>query len=192
MPACGLAAAMKLEKALLGLLLAMAVAFGLALLIDEPGNASGLKHEAFATMFRGGDAQRHGSLLWIGWALGALEILFFTGLLALGARSGGRLHGLGGQLIVGLLGYLAVWSALMLAYADWMSSGDASLFMGWPAATAWMLFALWPVPLVFVACYSLGFSRWIYPPESQRKFQLILEQRRAFEAASSVAEPGDE
>ena len=137
-------------------------------------------HPEFAGMQQSGsDAVPDAALLWIGWSFGALQIAFFTAMLALGARNRRGLRGLGGPLIAASLVYLAIWSALVVAYRCQANVEDPALFLGFPAATAWMLFAIWPCPLIFTIYYVVGFDRWIATPEDLAELERTLERLRA-------------
>jgi hypothetical protein len=121
-------------------------------------------------------------VLWLGWALGLLEIGLFVALLGLGARGRGGLRGLGWPLVVGGFAYAVVWSALVVSYAGYAAGSDA-LVLGFPAPTAWMLFGLWPVPLLFVVLYVAGFDRWVATRDD-----LAELERRLAEARSRAAD----
>jgi hypothetical protein len=49
-----------------------------------------------------------------------------------------------------------------------------------------MLFGLWLAPVVFVAAYIIGFSRWIMPPESLSRFEALVAHRAGRRATASV------
>ncbi len=139
-------------------------------------------HADFPTMLQGGSGVvRHGDLLWLGWGVGILEILLFVGLLAVGARRGGRLHGLGLPLLIGTVAYLGIWTWLMLAYRSSLGETAPNFFLALPAPTAIMLYVLWPVPVVFVGCFVFGFRRWVLTREDQAAFEQLVARRRARE-----------
>jgi hypothetical protein len=127
----------------------------------------------------GVDAEPDAALLWIGWSFGALQIALFAAMLALGARNRRGLRGLRGPLIAASLVYLAIWSALVLTYRSQLNIEDPALFLGFPVATAWMLFAIWPCPLIFTVYYVVGFDRWIATPEDLAELDRTLERLRA-------------
>ena len=167
-------------------ILVFAIAIGLtAILVVAVGWTARLPdqsvdHPEFASMQQSGsDAVPDTALLWIGWSFGALQIAFFAAMLALGARSRRGLRGLGGPLIAACLVYLAIWSVLVLTYGGQANVEDPALFLGFPAATAWMLFAIWPFPLIFTFYYVVGFDRWIATPEDLAELDRTLERLRA-------------
>jgi len=167
-------------------ILVFAIALGLAVTLvaaalwSAPPQARAVDHPEFASMLRSGrDAEPGNSLLWIGWSFGALQIAFFAAMLGLGARSRRGLRGLGIPLIAAFLVHLAIWSVLVFAYRSQSTVEASVLFLGFPAATAWMLFALWPCPLIFTLYYVFGFDRWIATPEDLAKLESTLERLRS-------------
>ena len=166
--------------------LVFVIALGLAAILvavvnwPEQSQGQSVDHPEFVGMQQSGiDAEPDAALLWIGWSFGALQIAFFAALLALGARSRQGLRGLGVPLIAASLFYLAIWTALVVAYRSYANAGDPVLFLGFPAPTAWMLFALWPCPVLFTLYYVVGFDRWIATPEDLAELERTLARLRA-------------
>ncbi len=177
-------------------ILVFAIAIGLtAILVAAVGWTArppdqSVDHPEFAGMQQSGnDAGPDTALLWIGWSFGALQIALFAAMLALGARNRRGLRGLRGPLIAASLVYLAIWSALVLAYRCQANVEDPALFLGFPVSTAWMLFALWPCPLIFTVYYVVGFDRWIATPEDLTELDRTLARLRG--ASGSPAEEND-
>jgi hypothetical protein len=178
---------MKIWGVVFAIALALAVTLFAAAGIPERLQGHSIAHPEFAGMQQSGvDAEPDAGLLWIGWSFGALQIAFFAAMLALGARSRKGLRGLGIPLVAASLVHLAVWSALVLAYRSQAGAEDPALFLGFPAATAWMLFALWPCPVIFTVYYVVGFDRWIATPEDLAELDRTLARLR------SESEPTDE
>jgi hypothetical protein len=164
---------------------AFAIAVGLAatvvvaVALTERPQVRSTDHPEFAGMQQSGsNAVPEISLLWVGWSFGALQITFFAAMLALGARGRRGLRGLKGPLIAASVVYLAIWSALILAYHGQSNADGTSLFLGFPTPTAWMLFALWPFPLTFTVYYVVGFDRWIATPEDLAELERTLDRLR--------------
>lgn len=173
---------MKLDKLIFALVLGLgAVVVATALWGTDSGPGG---HPRYSTMTHGGSANARydDTTLLLGWSFGAVTILLFVALMAFGARRrGGRkgreaLRGLGRYLIGGTAAYLAVWTALMLAYRSYRDSVEHPLFLAFPAPTALMLYVLVPVPLLFVLCFVLGFRRWVLTEEEQAAYERLLEE----------------
>jgi hypothetical protein len=165
--------------------LVFAIAVGIAAILfavfslPEPPQSHGESHPIYASMEHGGPAHaRPPFVLWLGWGLGVLEIAFFVAMIALGASNRRGLRGLGLLLIVTGLAFVSVWSALVLAYRAYASDAESVLFLGFPAPTAWMLFALWPLPVFFVFFYTAGFERWVATPRDIAEIEKRLARLR--------------
>ncbi|MEM8993457.1 MAG: hypothetical protein AAGF23_01570 [Acidobacteriota bacterium] len=173
-------------------LLVLSILFTVALSRPAAPGSFGIPHPDFATMLRGGDGvARHGHLLWLGWAIGAAQIVLFAVMMALGARrgpscdgdvSGGGLRGLGWPLAAVTAGCLGVWTLLMVTYAGYLEDPDPGLVMALPAPTATMIYALWALPVLFAVLYVAGFRRWVYSPADQAAFEALVRKRQAAEA----------
>lgn len=111
----------------------------------------------------------------LGWVLGVLEIVFFVLCLSL-AVSRRRQHW--AAFVLGGLIHLAVFTALVIADVRYADGGDTSLFLSFPLPTAWMLYALWPAPLFFMAWYWINFDRHVLRPEDMARFREIVEANR--------------
>ena len=77
--------------------------------------------------------ERSADILWLGWTAGVLEILLFALFVALGARRGGGLRGLGVWLACGTAVYIAVWTWLVVAYRGYVDDPAPALFLALPA-----------------------------------------------------------
>lgn len=162
----------------LSLVLCGLVAWSLA--IPEPPGGHGFRHPQVESMERAGPgSERQGPVLGLGWAFGLAQIAFFTGLLALGARTRAGLRGLRPWLAAGGVAYGLVWTALVLAYRSYALGVEPAYFLGFPAPTALMLFALFPVPGIFALLYMAGFERWIASPADLVALERRLEELRA-------------
>ncbi|MEO1088762.1 MAG: hypothetical protein AAFY88_31415 [Acidobacteriota bacterium] len=180
-------------------LLALSLLFALALTRPSVPGSFGIPHPDFATMLRGGDGvARHGDMLWLGWAIGAAQIVVFAVLMAFGARrgpsfggdvSGGGLRGLGWPLVAVTAGCLGVWTLLMVTYADYLHDPDPALVLALPAPTATMIYALWALPVLFAVLYVAGFRRWVYSPADQAAFEALVRKRQAAEADGREGTP---
>ena len=175
-----------LDKVLFAIILAMAALIGFLLTVPEAPGGHGFQHPDFSTMWHG--SERHGALLWVGWAFGVLFYMFAFTLAALGARQRDRLRGVGPRLFFGFVGCVAVWTFLIFVYRDYSNEVEHNLFLTLPAPTAVMLFGLFPSALVFSLSFSIGFKRWVYSDEDAAAYERVLRDRRQRQAA---AEPGD-
>lgn len=182
---------MKLEHIAFALIVLLGLLFYGAPLITEPPGGHGAPHPDIGSMLVGGEGpERHAPILWVGWAIGGVQILFLAAVMLLGGRKGDDLRGLGRPVAIGTTVYLAVWTGLILAYRAYMTDPDPALYAALPAPTAWMLYALWPIPIVFGALFFFGFRRWVLTEQDERAFQQLVARRRARQAEQEA--PGRE
>lgn len=138
------------------------LALGVLVVARPPApNQGGVPHPEFATMQAGGDADRHSDLLLPVWGMGALIVTLFVGLLRLGLGTSAGRGAASRWLWAGWALYLGVWSALVWTYAGDMGRADLVLFGSFPPASAWMLYGLWPAPLLLLILYVVNFDRWV-------------------------------
>ncbi len=177
---------MRIPVAIFAVLVALcAVVLVLALLEEHP-DSRGIDHPDFQTMRQGGGTDRHDSILVWGWLYGTLAIVLFVGLMALGLRRAGKLPaGSAPALVAGLVLFVAVFAMLVLSYRAYIAPGaERTLFWSFPRPSAWMLYALWPVPVVFAVLYMRYFDRWVLSDEDMAGFErLVARSRRDREAA---------
>ncbi len=187
---------MKLPGLLFVILLAMCGVVGISLIIGETPSTEtvsaetgqvvttplghGITHPRFATMQSGGDGlARHQPVLWLGWAFAMLQVALFISLLACGGEKQGRLGPLKVPLLVGGMLYAAVFTALIYSYHQYMREDMHAMFLSLPIPTAWMIYGVWPIPVVFVFAYMLTFDRWVFRPEDKRRFEQLLAESGA-------------
>ena len=192
---------MKLQWVLFAILLGMCGVVALTFIIEErpyvetvteDGGVTktyqghGLDHPQFESMEIGGPgAERHEHILWLGWVLAMLEILFFVCCLAFGARRNGRVGPIAKPLAFGAVVYMIVFTMMILAYRGFMNADEYPFFLSLPVPTAWMLYGVWVWPAFFILLYIITYGRYIWTDEDQVRFDEILEQRRRHEQESA-------
>ena len=177
---------MRIPVVIFAVLVALCAVVLVLALVEEPADSRGIDHPEYQTMRQGGNTDRHDSVLFWGWLYGTLSIVLFVGLMALGLRRGGKLPaGSGRALSWGLGLFVLVFTMLVLSYRAYAEPGaERALFGSFPEPTAWMLYALWPVPVVFVVLYMRYFDRWVMSDEDVAEFErLVARSRRDREAS---------
>lgn len=159
---------------------------------EQVSTSRGFEHDRFATMRQGGSgAERHATTLWIGWAFVTFQVLFFGGCLALGMerrRAGGVSLGPAKQpLTIAVLGLIAIFTALVFSYQRYTVEDTHSLFLGFPAPTAWVFYAVWPFPVYLMFVYMRIFDRWFFTEEDERKVAELAAAQRLKESAGQQA-----
>lgn len=180
---------MKLDKALFGITLAIATVVGIAMLVPEAPEGHGVTHPEFPSMLSGGSGPaRHGPVvLWLGWAFVVLQTLSFAVLMAFGVQKGKQLRGLGKPLLYCTTAHLVALTWIVLSYQRYTGETTHSLFLGFPAPTALLLYVLWPLTMVFSFCFVIGFKRWVLSEEDLAEFERLLAKRRRVQVDSNDA-----
>jgi hypothetical protein len=163
---------------LAGILLAAMWAAVLSIaLAPEIAGGHGAVHSRFAQMDQGGAGMaRHGAVFWAAWLLGALMIAMFVCLLAWQTKGGRRPWP---WFFAGGLLYEAIFS--MMCWTYWRSLADPLEVAFWgsfPVPVAWLVYGIWLFPGFFITLYVVRFDELIYPKESLRRYEEILEARR--------------
>lgn len=169
---------MKLMWILFGLVLAMWLVLGAALLVPAGDNVGG-PHPTYKDVLRGGSGlARHGGLLWLGWAFGALQMLVFALLIVLGTcRPDKSAAGMAAVLLAGGVLYMALFTAIMLSYGWFLADRQLTLLGPFPTPTTLAVFGIWGVPFYFVVLYVVTFSRTFWTEGDEKKFQELLLAR---------------
>ena len=184
---------MGIPHILFGLCLAMCVVVGITYFIEEPYDevvaedstitkiyvGHGIPHPTFGTLQVGGPGkERHEKILWLGWTFGALQIVFFVACLALGATRYGKVGPIVKPLVAGCVGYVIVFTMLMLSYRGYMNEETHPIFLSLPHPTAWMLYGIWIYPVVFICLYMFTFEKNVWSDESFEEFHALMEKVR--------------
>ena len=161
------------------LLVGMCALVVLAGLLEEVPSQRGLPHPDYPTMALGGAPEaRHGSVLWLGWAFGAMGIAIFQGLLDWSLRRGG---GSGRPearraFLAGGLCLQAVFLALILSYRGFMEDPlGAGIVLGFPTPSAWMMYGVWGAPVILVLLYVWRFDSWIWSAGDEEEFHRLVK-----------------
>lgn len=146
---------------------------------DPPALVTGQPHPEYKTMLKGGESiHASTSTNALGYLFGLCSTFLLCLFMTLGAHRYGRLGTIKPWLIFGTVLYLGVYTLTYLSDAAYVDQNHQAFFMGWPLPTAWMIYAMWFAPVVFVALYVFGFRDWILTEEDEARFTEILTQRR--------------
>ena len=99
-----------------------------------------------------------------------------------GAIRRGKLDGIRPWLIIASIVYLSVYTLTYVSDAHYASSGHERFFLGWPMPTAWMIYAMWSAPVLFVLIYIFKFRDWVLTEEDENRFDELVKARRAAES----------
>ncbi len=165
--------------ALLVLLAGAALTAGWTAFIDAPTHATGLVHPEFESLQIGGSGEeRHGPVLVAGWLLGVLVLAVIVALMAFAYRGDGRLRVIGPLLGAAFVLEVVIFTAIVVSYAHGLDEPATATVFGFPRATAWLLYALWPSKLIFVGIFVVTFERAYWRPQDEARFRALLDKER--------------
>ncbi len=164
---------------LLGLLL-FCLGLILALQILPPQNLpAGSPHTEFDSLQSSGSSVSDSGPHWIiGLSFGLAIIGIFGVTLYIGGhrQDAQKRKSIFRSFAIGMLAYFGIFLLLMNSYQQYHQAGDAPYFLGYPAPTAWMIYGIWLIPLVFTTMYVVKFDDWVLSPEEVEEFGRMVEE----------------
>lgn len=146
-------------------------------LAPAPENAAGLAHATLPGVRIGGDGTaRFTPIATLSFLFQALMLVQAHLMVALGVSDRLRTLPFLGLLAGCLAISLFVWFNLFSEYQRFLETGVTSYFAGFPAATAWQVYAIWLGGLSLVALYVFGFKKFIWSDEDEQAFQQLVDE----------------
>lgn len=190
MPSPGKHNFMRLIQVVLLVLLLIAGLIGWILVSPEPPMSTGGPHPEIAGMSIGGDGlTRLGPIFSLGFALQVLFVLLVHLLVALGVAERNRTTTFWVSLTgAGLVSLWVCWK-IFSGYAAFLDTGETDYFLGFPVASAWMMFGIWFGGALLAVIYVVGFRRFVYTAEDEAAYDLLeaeAERERASELSRTL------
>lgn len=149
-------------------------------LAETVPNAAGVAHPEFIGMQSGGEgAARLQYIGGLAFAFQALLLLLIVCLAALGVAEERRSLELWSYMGGTLLFSIFVWWQMYSSHQAFLETGVTSYFMGFPVATAWQVYGTWLGAIPLVILYCIGFRKFIFTIEDERKYEQLLEKLAA-------------
>ena len=169
---------MKLANWIFALFLGIGLLFTIAFFIPEVPSSHGQPHPEIQEMSIGGDGQRSVNILWLGTALGILELMLFASLLCLALHLDAKQRV---WMAAGAGLMILCFLAMVFSYRSVLVAGNPAnppIFLGLPRPTAFMIYGLGLAPLVFILFYVVQFDSCVLKPERYEKFQQVLADQQ--------------
>jgi hypothetical protein len=146
--------------------------------VSEVAQGHGAPNEGHATMLSGGDgAARYENVWWLALLFGLTQIVFFLAALAVGGRKKSGYGPLKMPIVIGGIAYAIVFAGMILSHRSYVDDDNPALFLGFPIPTAWMMYGVWLVPLVFMFLYLIKFDDWFFTEKDRKKFDEIVARQ---------------
>lgn len=133
-------------------------------------------HNSYSTMLVG--QYNVGSEYWVFVLLGWSMINIFILCLYLGLRNRSGQKSIGRWLVTGYLLYCLAFGLMVLADLNYLNEATTAFFLGFPIPTAWMIYGMWFVPLLFSILFIIKYNSWVLSQDDLRTFEKILQDRK--------------
>ncbi len=169
---------MKYIRFLFGaLILLLGVIAGAAIAPVVEG-ATGIPHPEFEGMFIGpANIDQQASTRWLGYFFGLGIIAVFTAMLFIGNRKNGQVRSIGRWLILGTSIYALAYTFMVYSHWGYAQSTTDDFFLSMPAPTAWMIYAVWFLPLIITIGYILRFEDSVISDQEIEAFNDFIDQQ---------------
>lgn len=171
---------MAIFKLMLGALLALLAIITIAFFIPGSSAPTAAIHPQIDSMLKssGGYAGKPGTLF-LAFGIGLLMISIMSLAVLAGWRKAGSLGKSGKWLIAGCIGFVGVFCALTFTYWQYANGISDTFIGGFPLPTAWMLYGMWPFPLILLGIFIYNFDRWFLTEPDLAQFQSLLAARQS-------------
>lgn len=80
---------------------------------------------------------------------------------------------------------VAVWAAIYWGNQDFYLTGETAYVLGFPVASAWMIYGVWGSSALLTVFYVIGFKRFIYTDADRKAFEALLDTNQQVESGRS-------
>ena len=171
---------MKSPHLLFILLLLMSITVAGLWFVEDVPNGQGFDHADYPenTIQQAPNGlYRHRQVLPVAVGYGVLVCLFTVVGMAIGLNEHTK-EGVGAKVFwIAAVVYALLFLAVPAFYWTGLKTAPSYLF-GFPRDTGWMLFVLWPSPLLLIVIYMLKFDQWILRPDDEARFHDLVASRR--------------
>lgn len=118
--------------------------------------------------------------VWLNWwvIFPSFMILFFVVYIVLGTERKGKLGPVSTILWVMGIGYFILFYLLIILYKANPAGMPKFYILGFPPATAILIYGIWLLPLLMGIAYALIFDRWIIRKEDLEQLQVHSWQKK--------------
>ena len=176
---------MRLIHVIAVLLAVILCLLGVLMVWPEPMFVAGGAHPEIRGMNVGGDGlARLGGAHWLLFALQCSVLVLKLLLVALGVAEHHRDRTFWCWLtLIGVV-VLGVWWGMYSSYLDYLHSGESPIALGFPLATAFMLFGVYTGGSLLCVLYVAGFRRFIFSEADEAAYEALRAEANAPRASS--------
>lgn len=134
----------------------------LLLFVNSLDLASGKIHDEFPSMLHSGNSVAQKPLLkLLSFLYGFVIFSLLITAVYIGGRKPQNFRGFRNVIFVYTVAYLLIYTIMMLSYWKYQSIGTSSYFLGFPAPSAWMVYAIHLFPFLLILIYLVKFHDYI-------------------------------
>ena len=150
------------------------------LLAETVPDTANIPHPEHPGMQIGGDgALRLQNIAVYGYLFQALFYFLVVSLCVLGIPQRHRDAKFYFYMSLSLLAMWLVWWRMSVEHQSFLETGETGYFMGFPYATAWLVYGHWLSALPLILVYTFGFRRYVYTAQDEARFNRLLQETRA-------------
>jgi hypothetical protein len=167
----------RLALVILALGLLQCLLLALMAVTPLPDNISGVAHATYNGMRAGGDGSaRFLPIAQLAYVFQIVVLAQICCMLALGVKPARRSPFFWAILTACFGLSVFVWTALISSYESFLATANTITVAGFPAATAWLVYAIWLAGLGLVALYVCGFKSYVWSDNDQNEFEQLVKQ----------------
>jgi hypothetical protein len=167
---------MKLIHLVLALIILISVLLGIVAFSPMPIDISSA-HPSIEDMKVGGDgAERIAHIGAVAYWLQNVVLLLALLLISLGVKAQNRTRSYWLCLLFIAVVMFGVWHAVYFGHQEFLVTGETRYFLGFPAATAWMIYGVWGSAALLTLLYVIGFRKFIYTHEDELQYEQLLQE----------------
>lgn len=170
---------MKIIHVVLALLMIVTACMAVIMLGPEPAASTGISHPEIPAMRSGGDgAARFLPVATASLIMNSAVIALFSALLYMGISPARRNKRSKTWILSGTVASMLVWWAIYGYYTAYLRTGETEFILGFPMATAFVVYAIWLASCIFVIAYVVGFRDFVLPQEDEDAFHELVARYR--------------
>lgn len=169
---------MNLFKILFAVLLSILAVILIAAIVPDVPQVTGVPHPEYKGMFVGpNNIDQVSHTRWLGFFYGVGIIFLFAIFLIIGNSKNGKSTPIRKWIIVAMVVYLIVFTMMVMSHWSYSDNDGGPFVLFMPAPTAWMIYAMWFVPLIITLAFVFKFEEAIISDQEIEEFQQFLKEQ---------------
>ena len=112
---------------------------------------------------------------WLSYAYGLGIIAIFGGFLWIGNVKNGKTTRMGLAVLIMIIVYTIAYSFMVVTHWSYSANSENHFFGFLPVPTAWMIWGMWFLPLIYTVIYVYKFNQWVISPEEEEEIKAFIK-----------------